>query len=715
MGWLRATLFRARLGAGRQRAMLGLVLGQWLPVLGGLLVAAASLAADAFLLPAVGVAVLHPTSGQLVPVFASVVGLSGLVALAVTVSSGPLESALGRFPATVGTSLLEDEVRDSLLSLLLVTLTLALSLLVVTVLGLATPFTGAFAVALLAVATLAALVSYAKQRTALRHPTALAEYLAEQMERWLWVATRKARTDPGPGITTGLRDRYSDNFDRIRAICRSLLKNGQDEEAGEVLAVLAYTIVRYATRRRRLNPESAWFPYRAVPADGYSPSLTQIYERFGFGQAQHSEQDPLWFEKEVSRAWDELLEVAAGRRASLFCQVWAAMLEEMFRSAFSQQEFGLLDRLLEVATSGARHVGQLPELAKIADLPWLLVELLDGPGLQVERLEAMIVAERPLDAENAAGLPTELFKVVLGMGTRLENQTKIENDPLSYHTPRTIVAREATRLANERETEVRGRYLAIAASLSSRIAAEAADQGSTGVLIAAVEKSLLSATRLMIRGDISSAQAFLEAGLAHLDAALASDVPSVADKRRLINQLRALVLRSIYERIYSILKDAGPTLARILVDCAGADERARHDLLALLTIAHIASELRRDPEPREALLSGLDAADRDRRKYAREELEKAGEANLGLIMPLGRMVEYGEWAQPLLNEIRALDEREVRGPGEIGYDLEPAHESTVVRQLGKRDGFGNLDAAARLFLEFLLTRSASGNNAPEER
>jgi hypothetical protein len=74
------------------------------------------------------------------------------------------------------------------------------------------------------------------------------------------------------------------------------------------------------------------------------------------------------------------------------------------------------------------------------------------------------------------------------------------------------------------------------------------------------------------------------------------------------------------------------------------------------------------------------------------------------------------WAQPLLDEIRHLDQREVREPGEVGFDLEPDHESRVVRRLGSHDNFGDLDEAARLFLESLLPASGGGANpAAEER
>jgi hypothetical protein len=143
-----------------------------------------------------------------------------------------------------------------------------------------------------------------------------------------------------------------------------------------------------------------------------------------------------------------------------------------------------------------------------------------------------------------------------------------------------------------------------------------------------------------VYGEVWPAHPCLKVGLEHLDAALGSDAPPVADKRRLIDQLRTLVIRSIYEQLSSVLEAAGPALVRVLAERAGTDEGARHDLLVLLTVAHVASELRRDPGPRDALLSGLDAAGRDRKQYAREELEKAGEAEVGLMLPPGRMVEY---------------------------------------------------------------------------
>lgn len=171
---LQVSLFRIRLSYSRQRGTLNLAKGSLLSVLAGLALLAGSLLVDSLLLSKLGVVVPRGMGARVPPLLTVVASLTGLIALAVSVSIGPVQSALTRFPADVSAPLLEDEPRDGLLSLVAVTFTLALGSLLTAVLKLATPFTGLVLVAALGVATLAALVGYVKQRVSLFDPTNLA-------------------------------------------------------------------------------------------------------------------------------------------------------------------------------------------------------------------------------------------------------------------------------------------------------------------------------------------------------------------------------------------------------------------------------------------------------------------------------------------------------------------------------------------------------------
>ena len=649
--------FRARSALGEQLATARLAGGRWLPVAVGIGLAMVSLYADArllpTLLPALGLPCPQHTPGLTTPLFAAVAGLSGLLALAVTVSAGPLESALGRFPAVVGAPLLEDKARDGLLALLLATLSSTLFLLIVSVIALAAPITGAFAVAVLALATLATLVGYVRWRGTLRRPKNLAWHLADQMNGWLLAATRRVRRDEEARIARELRESYSENFARMVQLCRSLL--GEDEdEAGEVLAALFHTAMVYVPRKRRFDPESEWFPLRVEAQEGHAPPLIPLYDEMMLGTGTSQVRDRLWFERTVARAFENLLRHAEVCGASRFYRVWTLTLQQMVGSSFAEQEFGLLDRLLQTVRQGAKRLERTPELADLVSVPSRMVEMVEFEGLQVERAEQTLDSGAPLNAKRLlnAGLPGELVEVLLEVGELVRNQERIEGRS-GYRTPPSALAGELERRARPREEKLREKYWPIIAAISSEIV-EAAVAGGLGETLASlVANDLATVDGLLLRGRPSTARRYLASGLEGLEAALATEDLPVEYKRRLVEGLRAPWLHALYRDKAGLVDAAGEALARALAGMSASDEKARNDLIAVLAIGDIAHDVRGDTAARAALHRGLEAAGFDVARFAEEALKVAEADTLGRLVPMAEFTRYAEWAQPLVG--RALD------------------------------------------------------------
>ena len=653
--WLRRTQFRARSAAGRQRTTARLALGRWLPVLIGFGLAAASLYADSYVLSALCLAPPLQTAGLATPVFAAVVGLSGLLTLAVTVSAGPLESALGRFPASVGAPLLEDEARDGLLALLLSTLTLALCLLVVSATGLAIPLTGTALATLFAVATLATLVGYVRWRGTLRRPRSLAWHLANQTNGWFLAASRRPRRDEGVGVAPELRRLYSDNFARLAQMCRSLLQE-DEEEAGEILGALSYTVVVYLPRKRRLASESDWFPLREEGAAGYAPLLEPLYDKLVLGMPSSTVRDRLWLERMAARAWEDLLEEAEEVEASGFCRAWTTTLKLLLRFAFDEQEFGAFERFLGTASAGARRLQELPDLAGLVSVPTSVIQDLEFEGLRASQAEQVLASGRSLTVKNLlrAGVGTELIEILLEVGGRLRNQSRIEQDP-SYRTPASAVTRLVEARAEGRQEELHRKFLPMAIALSSELSLAAEAGGHWETLASLVSGNLAAVDSLLMRRRSSTARELLEATLAPFETALESADLTAEYKRRLAEGMRAPWLRALYSDKADILELAGPALAKALAELAGSDPRARHDLIALLAIAEIARRRRTNRIPLDALLSGIGAAGIAPAVFAREALGAAAGSPFGRLLPMGEYARYAEWARPLANRLLDLD------------------------------------------------------------
>lgn len=353
---LRVAVFRARLSGSRQLGTLGLARDLLSSVAVGFLLLVGSVLVDALVLHRLGVSASETTSERISVVLTTVAGLNGLAALAVSTSVGPLTAALTRFPADVGVPLLEDDPRDGLLRLVVLNFVLALGLLLVRAVEVVVPLSGTLLTVGLAVLTLAALLGYVRQRVALFYPTNLALYLAQQMHSWLLPAASRPGRDPGRSVTAHLRRRYSANLERLVGICRSLLGEGQDKEASEVLTTMSAVVADYAQSRRRIEPSGEWFPVREVLVDGFDHSSTALYEQLVLGPARRSERDTHWLERTFGRVWVELLDESVKKQASGFGRAWVASLDNMMQVALEEQEFGLLDRSLEVAESASTRM-----------------------------------------------------------------------------------------------------------------------------------------------------------------------------------------------------------------------------------------------------------------------------------------------------------------------------------------------------------------------
>lgn len=658
--WLLRMRFRARSGLREQLATARLAVGRWLPVVVGIVLAAVSLYIDARLIPAylpvLGISLPQQTSGLATPLFEAVAGLSGLLALAVAVSSGPLESALGRFPAVVGAPLLEDKARDGLLALLLTTLTLALCLLIVSSTALATPITGSFFVALLAVATLATLVGYVRWRGTLRRPKNLAWHMAGQMNGWLLQATRRARRDGEARTMRELSELYSENFARMVQLCRSLLRD-DEEEAGEVLAALSHTVMVYIPKKRRFDPESEWFPIREQAREGQAPPLLPLYDDLMLGAGTQRVHDHLWFERTVARAWEDLLTHARKSEASSFYRVWVIFLKLMLDSAFTEQEFGLFERLLGTVNEGARHLEEVRELEDLVSLPGQTIHKIEFDGLQTEQAEQTLASGAPLNIEFllTTNLPTELVEMLLEVGKLVQNQEAIEGYS-SYRTPPAALGRELEHLAQPRQEELCEKYMPLVIAISSKVAEAAAAGGHEKTLASLFAHDLAAIDGLVLRAKSSVARQYLESSLEAFAEALASEGLSAEYKRRLIEGLRAPWLHALHRSEDEVVDIAGRALAQALAERSGSDEAARSDLIAILAIGDIACEVRGDAAARAALLDGIEAARLEVGNFAEEALQAAEKSVFGRVLPMEDFVRYSGWAQPILRRVCNLDE-----------------------------------------------------------
>lgn len=655
--WLVRGRFRVRSALGEQLATARLAVGRWLPVAVGIGLAVVSLYTDArllpALLPALGLPCPQHTPGLTTPLFAAVAGLSGLLALAVTVSAGPLESALGRFPAVVGAPLLEDKPRDGLLALLLATLTSTLFLLIVSVTAMATPVAGAFVVAVLALATLSTLVGYVRWRGTLRRPKNLAWHLADQMNGWLLAATRRVRRDEEARIARKLRESYSENFARKLQLCRSLL--GEDEdEAGEVLAAMFHTAMVYVPRKRRFNPDSEWFPLRVEAQEGHAPPLIPLYDEMMLGTGARQVRDRIWFEKTVTQAYEDLLRHAEMCGASRFYRVWTLTLQRMISSSFAEQEFGFLDRLLHTVREGAKCLERTPELADLVSVPARMVAMIEFEGLQVGRAEQTLDSGAPLNAKRLlnAGLPGDLVEVLLEVKELVRNQERIEGRS-GYRTPPSALAGELERRARPREEKLREKYWPIIATISSEIVGAAVAGGRWEALASLVANDLATVDGLLLRGRPSAARRYLGYGLEGLETALETEDLPAEYKRRLVEGLRAPWLHALYRNQAGLVDAVSEAFARALAGRSASDQSARNDLIAVLAIGDIARDVRGDTVARDALHRGLEDAGFDVARFAKEALEAAKDDTFGRLVPMAEFTRYAEWAQPLVG--RALD------------------------------------------------------------
>jgi hypothetical protein len=698
---LRISMFRVRTLYSRQRETLGLTARSLYPVLIGTVLLVGSLLLDEYLLPAIGVAVPGGAVSRLTPVLTTVAGLTGLIALAVTVSTGPLQSALARFPGDVGAPLVEDEPRDGLLALVIATFTLALGSLMVSVfVGLA-PVTGTLLVASLAMATLATLVGYVKQRVVLFDPANLARYLAWQMGRWAEAASPKPQEDPGPSVTSFLRHRHLSNFDRLVSMCRSLLDAGHHEEAREVLRTLTAAVCAYIARRRRLNPRGEWFPMREVAVHGYDDVVSPMYEHLALGQARRTERDAHWFERRTGHAWTELIETAAANEAAAFAVAWLSSVEDLMRSAYTQQEFELLDRTLAAFEEAVPALIQLQVLDSAANLPLELSELLDRPGFALELAEAALEKNPALGAKGVwdAGLPTVFTEAVLDLGGRLRNEVDIAGRRV---TPRQQVRRELMNRLAKRKTEVEERYASKSADALSSILDAAARQEITSTRTAAAGVGLLMADRQLLRGRIEMAQRVAKLSCSHLEETTLAAIGD-RERRAVVEQLRRLVLRAMVARSIPVVEAGMPLLVVGLIHDLGSDQRLLRHLLAIAGLARLASELDGEPRYERAVVVGLDAARVDKERLAETLLTAASTRVVHRFLPVHVAERYRPYLSAFSEKIERLPTKRVKEPWAAVYDLVPDHPSELVKEVARGAMTGtDLDECVASFLRTLL-------------
>lgn len=695
---LRVAMFRARLSGSRQLGTLGLARDMLSSVAVGLLLLAGSVLVDAFVLPRLGVSASDVTSRRIAVVLTTVAGLNGLAALAVSTSVGPLTAALTRFPADVGVPLLEDNPRDGLLRLVVLNFVLALGLLSVRAVEIVVPLSGTALTIGLAVLTLAALLGYVKQRVALFYPTNLAFYLAQQMHSWLSSAASKPGRNPGRSVTAHLRRRYSANLERLVGICRSLLSENQEKEASEVLTTMSAVVANYAQYRRRIESDSEWFPIREVVVEGFDHSSSALYEQLALGPARRPKHDVHWFERKVGQAWGELLKESEEQGASAFGRAWVSSLANMGQVALEEQEFGLLDRLLEAAESATSRVEGSPILTELADLSLRLSESIQRQGLQTERANRFYQSTATLNERTIlkASLPTVLTDTLVDLGNRLNNEVEIEGG-VSV-TPHAQAMSELNARLEQQEREVRERYLERAVTLLSQVLAEAGAKGASAALVTGCGTAFLIAERQLRYGNNQIAEAAATAGLEHVAEILGDGDVSNGDKFAVADRLRLLVVRCIAERRLQIVERAGPHLVGSLAGLVGFKAEALPDLLAVMTLGHVVAELDGEPRFREAMLSSIG----DVPGFARKIKGASEQSPYGRYITIGDDTRYHHHFMPLMGEIRQLPERTVGGPGR-GFNIEPDHESPFVRKLGRKGGlYTSFNEAVELFVESLI-------------
>jgi hypothetical protein len=176
----RIARYRARLRASGARAVMSFSVASLPAVIAGVLLALAALVVDRF-----AGSSNAADAPNVVPLLTAIAGFTGLLAVSVSASVGPVQAATGRMPTGVTAELVEDAGRDAVLRLVVATFVCAASLLLARLIFDAAVVLGVAVPTAVAALTLAALVGYISARLRLYRPAYLAERWANEMLRWL--------------------------------------------------------------------------------------------------------------------------------------------------------------------------------------------------------------------------------------------------------------------------------------------------------------------------------------------------------------------------------------------------------------------------------------------------------------------------------------------------------------------------------------------------
>jgi hypothetical protein len=645
---------------------------------------------DHMVAPHLDVSLAEGGTSQVNAVLTTVAALTGLLALAVSVSTTPLAAVLERYSPSVAAPLLVDESRDRLLRLVIATFTFSVGLLLVSAVGWSTPIGSALVAALLGIRVLVLLTAYIRQRVALLHPSALASELALQMRSWLVDATNQPASR---SVSTYVRRRYAANFRLLVKMCSLEAGHRLEDEATEVLRSMSHAVAEYMRLRRYIDLNSEWFPIRDVPVAGFDLTVSPMYEQLGLGTPLRPERHVDWFEEQVKTSWQRLARIASETHTNDFALALVESTRYLMIEAVEQQELTMLTHLCDVAEDLAGYIASLPAATEVANAVIHVQHALEQ-GLRVESAQQSIAdANYSVKSIRQARLPTVITMELLRMGQQLRTETWLVKKQV---TPRAQASKQVVTALQTAETKMRTDFGKRLISVLQRLSDASRESGQLAGAYAAVAGLALVAERQLQSGEAAAALAIATDLRPQVEALPTATTGLGGARGAALDRVRVLSLKAIVANEASVSEQLLPGLLLGLIQ-----DQQYEDVLAVAALAHLRSEISNDDRYQEAVrLSGINWS-----AFA-DVLLGADGRRRGIISPQTGM-RYHSYLVEMGREIEAMPRRVEHLSGHVIPDEVVDHASSLVQQLGSHPAMLGLETCIRSLLKALSEPSAA--------
>jgi hypothetical protein len=640
-------------------------------------------------------------SGGAVGVFPIVSGLAaGLGAIAISASMVLLNSASQRFPASTVEYLMGPASVRSVLEVIYLTF-------IFSVLSLFLKHPGYLVTAcstLLALVSIAAVVSYLRQVSLLFHPVGVAQRFAEECIGAIDSAAVLPGRNPGESVLNHLQQQVRLNIARLDDLLTMLVARRHFKEASDALLWLGYILQHYLFKRRLVPPDSAWYPKLTVaaPENEVDWSIRHINEQLALGPVTTPVAQRDWLERSMLGLLTRVASTARRRGNQSVIRSATEVITHLAIASWREQELetvkgilALFDTIVnaspdeELGTTGALVLDKLTLVGDIAGR--------EGFGLgRLHGIEVVVYSPKKY-ALFSLGLPTIIQQELVSYQEKLSTERLVAGNgitPLKWVVEdmhRRLLRAEAEALADVAES-----ILAIERTIEER----ALNCGQGKLAASFTMAALQLSERLQVHGRTTVAEALLPSTVRSLPQVLvACEDPSVLTT--ILRFTRVATLQAISKRQVERAEILVPSLVRCMARILQVRKTAEvpadrsglqpetETVLVLGGLSYLASEFTSDP-----MYLGLVT-----NAVVQEGLQLAGLSSAALPLldnPSGwygtygsRLdMEYDRFFRPYFQEIGDLPRvAEPADPLSRGFRSRPDHRSSFIQRCGR---FGDL-------------------------